>query len=69
MEGMVTKLFTLQAHPLEGLFFGSGKAPVVLGVLLIMLLGFVWWMWRTEKRVQRMEDSIQQHQKAKSSLD
>lgn len=60
---------TLQAHQLEGLFFGSGKAPVVLGVVLIILLGFTWWMWRTEKRVQRMEDSINQRKGVKSSTD
>ena len=41
---------------LEGIFFGSGKAPVVLGVALIILFGIAMWMWIMDKRISNLED-------------
>jgi type IV secretory pathway TrbD component len=48
----------IQAHPLEGWFFGSGKAMVVLAVALILLVGFGLWMWRAESRLKTMEAKL-----------
>ncbi len=48
----------LQINPLEGFFFGSGKAMVVAGVALIILAGLGYWLVRMETRLQRMNDSL-----------
>ena len=50
----------LQVHPLEGWFFSSGKALVVLAVALILLIGFGIWMWRAETRLKKMEALLNQ---------
>ena len=50
----------VQSHPLEGRFFGSGKALVVLAVALILLIGFGLWMWRAEARLKKMEAKLNQ---------
>jgi hypothetical protein len=50
----------VQSHPLEGWFFGSGKALVVLAVALILLIGFGLWMWRAESRLKKMEAKLNQ---------
>jgi uncharacterized iron-regulated membrane protein len=50
----------VQSHPLEGWFFGSGKALVVLAVALILLIGFGLWMWRAEARLKKMEAKLNQ---------
>jgi hypothetical protein len=47
-------------HPLEGWFFSSGKALVVLAVALILLIGFGIWMWRAETRLKKMEALLNQ---------
>ena len=52
--------FLVQSHPLEGWFFGSGKALVVLAVALILLIGFGLWMWRAEARLKKMEAKLNQ---------
>ena len=43
---------------LEGIFFASGKAPVVLGVALIIILGFAYWMFKMDKDIKNLEDQI-----------
>ena len=50
----------VQSHPLEGWFFGSGKALVVLAVALILLIGFGLWMWRAEAILKKMEAKLNQ---------
>ena len=50
----------VQSHPLEGWFFGSGKALVVLAVALILLIGFGLWMWRAVARLKKMEAKLNQ---------
>lgn len=57
----------LQANPIEGFFFGSGKSMVVGGVAVIILVGLGLWMWRMEKRIQaldRQADSVAQDSKS-----
>ena len=46
----------LQVNPIEGFFFGSGKSMVVGGVAVIIIVGLGLWMWRMEKRVQRLDE-------------
>ena len=41
---------------LEGIFFASGKAPVVLGVALIILYGLSYWMYKMDKKISNLED-------------
>ncbi len=43
---------------LEGIFFASGKAPVVLGVALIIILGLAYWMFQMDKDIKNLEDQI-----------
>lgn len=45
----------LQSNPIEGFFFGSGKAMVVAGVAVIILIGLGLWMMRMEKRIQALD--------------
>lgn len=45
----------LQANPIEGFFFGSGKSMVVGGVAVIIIVGLGLWMWRMEKRIQQLD--------------
>jgi len=56
----------VQSHPLEGWFFGSGKALVVLAVALILLIGFGLWMWRAESRLKKMEAKLNQKTSSES---
>jgi len=48
----------LQISPLEGFFFGSGKAMVVTGVALIILIGIGFWLVAMEKRIARMNEYV-----------
>ena len=45
----------LQTNPLEGWFFSSGKAYVVVGVAALILFGMAWWLFRAEARLRVME--------------
>lgn len=47
----------LQANPIEGFFFGSGKSMVVGGVAVIIILGLGLWMWRMENRIKRLDEA------------
>jgi|GEM_PF-283748 hypothetical protein len=50
--------YLLQISPLEGFFFGSGKAMVVTGVALIILIGMGLWLFAMEKRIARMNEHV-----------
>ena len=50
-------LTLLQVNPIEGFFFGSGKSMVVGGVAVIIIVGLGLWMWRMEKRIQRLDEA------------
>ena len=43
---------------LEGIFFASGKAPVVLGVALIFVLGLGIWMYKIDRNLKELENQI-----------
>ena len=42
----------LLLNSLEGFFFGSGKAHVVTGVALIILVGIAISLWRLDRRLE-----------------
>jgi len=42
----------------ESVFFGSGKAAVVLAVAGVVLVGFLVWMLWAERRLSRLERKI-----------
>ena len=46
-----------QVNPIEGFFFGSGKSMVVGGVAVIIIVGLGLWMWRMEKRIQKLDEA------------
>lgn len=43
---------------LEGIFFASGKAPVVLGVALIIVLGLGIWMYKMDRNLKELKNQI-----------
>ena len=45
----------LLLNSLEGFFFGSGKAHVVTGVALIILVGIAVSLWRMDRRLGQLE--------------
>jgi hypothetical protein len=52
-------LLTTSLHPIEGLFWGAGKAGVVVGVAAMILVGLLWWMYRSHKQLADMERRIE----------
>ena len=56
MNFLIARL--LQATPMEQVFFGSGKAWVVLAVGATILLGLVGWIWRAQSRLKRLESRM-----------
>jgi hypothetical protein len=46
---------------LDGIFFAAGKAPVVLGVAVIIIVGLGVWMVKMDKKLSNLEDSIDNH--------
>lgn len=52
---------TILLNSLEGFFYGSGKAHVVTGVALIILVGIAFSLWRMDRRLSNLEDAIKQH--------
>ena len=42
----------------EVLFFAYGKAPVVLGVAVIIIAGLGLWMLKMDKKIKNLEDQI-----------
>ncbi len=43
---------------IQDIFFASGKAAVVLGVALIIILGLGIWMFKMDNGVKDLEDQI-----------
>mgnify|MGYP001163786024 FL=1 len=43
---------------IQDVFFASGKAPVVLGVVLIIILGLGIWMFKMDNGIKDLEDQI-----------
>ena len=57
----------LQVNPIEGFFFGSGKSMVVGGVAVIIIVGLGLWMWRIEKRIQRLDETATRQSNSSNS--
>ena len=45
-------------YNIQDIFFASGKAPVVLGVVLIIILGLGIWMFKMDNEIKDLEDQI-----------
>lgn len=45
-------------HPIEGLFFGAGKAGVVVGVAALILIGLLLWIWSAHRQLNALEKRI-----------
>ncbi len=45
-------------YNIQDIFFASGKAAVVLGVALIIILGLGIWMFKMDNGVKDLEDQI-----------
>ena len=43
---------------IQDIFFASGKAPVVLGVALIIMLGLGIWLFKMDNGIKNLEDKI-----------
>ena len=52
----------LLLNSLEGFFFGSGKAHVVTGVALIILVGIAISLWRLDRRLGQLEQESRQNE-------
>lgn len=51
-------LFTA-LHPIEGLFFGAGKAGVVVGVAALILIGLLLWIWSAHRQLNALEKRVE----------
>ncbi len=47
-------------HPIEGLFFGAGKAGVVVGVAAMILIGLLLWIWSAHRKLNALEQRIEE---------
>ena len=47
-----------QLLDIEGVFFAYGKAPVVIGVAVIIIAGLGLWMLKMDKKIKNLEDQI-----------
>jgi len=53
------KNFSLTAlHPIEGVFFGAGKAGVVVGVAALILIGLLLWIWSAHRQLNALEKRL-----------
>lgn len=55
---MMATFLLLTPHPIEGLFLGSGKAGVVVGVAAMILVGLLIWMFRAHRQLNRMDERL-----------
>lgn len=44
--------------PMADTFRADGKIYVVIAVVLILLLGFFFYLWRVDKKIDKLEDEI-----------
>jgi len=56
---MMAFSFLLTSHPIEGLFLGSGKAGVVVGVAAMILIGLLIWVIRAHRQLNQMEQRLE----------
>ena len=47
-----------QLLDIEGIFFAYGKAPVVLGVAVIIIAGLGLWILKMDKKIKNLEDQM-----------
>ncbi len=44
--------------PMADTFRSEGKIYVVIGIILILLIGFFLYLWRVDKKLDKLEDEI-----------
>lgn len=49
---------TLLEIPMADAFRTEGKIYVLLGVVLILLIGFLLYLWRVDQKVKKLEEEI-----------
>lgn len=49
---------TLLQIPMADTFRSEGKIYVVLAVVLILLIGFFIYLWRVDKKIDKLEDEL-----------
>ncbi len=55
-----TPLFA-QAAPAADFMRSMGKMYVVVGVIVLVFLGLVFFVWRMDRRLTKLEDQTNQH--------
>lgn len=58
----------LQPTALEKVFFGSGKAYVVLAVAVVILLGILFWIGRAQMRLRDLESRAEEWDNKRSQI-
>ena len=48
----------LSAQGIDGLMRGNQKFPVVISVLVIILIGILFFLFSMEKRLKKLEDKV-----------
>ena len=49
---------TLLQIPMADAFRSDGKIFVVVGIVLILLIGFFLYLWRVDKKIDKLEEEL-----------
>ena len=49
---------TLLQIPMADAFRSDGKIYVVVGIVLILLIGFFLYLWRVDKKIDKLEEEL-----------
>ncbi|MFT6866706.1 MAG: putative membrane protein YqgA involved in biofilm formation [Cyclobacteriaceae bacterium] len=63
MIKLLTILTLLLQIPMADAFRSDGKIYVVIAVILIILFGMFFYLFRLDKRIKKAEDSIKEKEK------
>ncbi|MCB0790292.1 MAG: hypothetical protein H6595_04070 [Flavobacteriales bacterium] len=63
---LAVRTFASSAAPdwLEETFYRSGKINTVIAVVTVVLLGLAFWMFRSDRRLARLEKRMNERHKA-----
>ncbi len=56
LQMILVSFFSLLQIPMADQFRQEGKIYVVVGVILILLVGFFVFLFRTERRIKKLEE-------------
>ena len=60
-----TTLKAQAPHWLEDKLYGGGKMNAVVAVVGVIVIGIGLWMWMQDRRLKRMEDRLNEQDRAK----